>query len=250
MNIALKGSNAIVTGSSRGIGRAIALELASRGANVVVCCQSRVDAAREVQGECEAMGVRSLVVQSDLATEEGCRAVVDRCVGELGGVDVLVNNAGIGQFAPVHQLENEAIERTLRVNLFSYIYMSKYAVGDMIKRQVPGCVINISSVVSMIGAAGMSVYAASKGAITGFTVCLAREVARYGIRVNAIAPGYVETELIAPFPEDYRAKVTRRIPMRRFGEPQEIARAVPFLVEDATYMTGQTLVIDGGILIE
>ncbi len=250
MSITLRGSNAIVTGSSRGIGRAIALELARRGANVVVCCQSRVDAALEVKEECEAMGVRALVVQSDLATEEGCRLVADRCVKELGGVDVLVNNAGIGQFAPVHQLESEAIERTLRVNLFSYIYMSKYAVGDMIERQVPGCVINISSVVSMIGASGMSVYAASKGAITGFTVCLAREVARYGIRVNAIAPGYVETELIAPFPDDYRAKVIKRIPMRRFGEPNEIARAIPFLVEDATYMTGQTLVIDGGILIE
>jgi NAD(P)-dependent dehydrogenase (short-subunit alcohol dehydrogenase family) len=226
------------------------LELASKGANVVVCCQSRIDAAREVQQQAESMGVRAIVVQSDLAAEEGARQVVDRCKEEFGGVDILVNNAGMGHFVLAHQLEDQEIERTLRVNLFSYIYMSKHAVGNMIERQVPGCVVNISSIVSMIGAAGNTIYAASKGGVTGFTVCLAREVARYGIRVNAIAPGYVETDLIAPMPDDYRAKVTRRIPMRRFGQPEEIAKAVSFLVEDATYMTGQTLIIDGGIMID
>lgn len=246
----IKGSNAIVTGSSRGIGRAIALELAERGANVVICCQSRVDAAQEVRELAEARGVRALVVQSDLAGEEGARTVVERCVEELGGVDILVNNAGMTHLAPIHMLEDSDLEKVLRVNLFSYFYTCKHAIADMIKRQAPGSVVNISSIVSMIGMAGGTPYAASKGGVTGFTVCLAREVARYGIRVNAIAPGYIETEMIGWMPEDYKAKIIPRIPMRRFGRGEEVARAVAFLVEDATYMTGQTLIIDGGIMID
>ncbi len=246
----IKGSNAVITGSSRGIGRAIALHLAERGANVVICCRTRVDEAREVQRLAEANGVRALVVQSDLATEDGARLVVERCVEELGGVDILVNNAGMIHLSPIQSMENQDLERILHVNLFSYFYMAKHCIADMIRRQVPGCVVNISSIVSMIGMAGGTAYAASKGGVTGLTVCLAREVARYGIRVNAIAPGYIETEMIDWMPDDYRARVIPRIPMRRFGRGEEVARAVAFLVEDATYMTGQTLVIDGGIMID
>ena len=246
----IEGSNAIVTGSSRGIGRSIALKLADRGANVVICCQSRVDAAQEVRELAEAKGVRAVVVQSDLASEDGARAVVERCVQELGGVDILVNNAGMTHLAPINILEGDDLERILHVNLFSYFYTSKYAVADMIQRKVGGCVVNISSIVSMIGMAGGTAYAASKGGVTGFTVCLAREVARYGIRVNAIAPGYIETEMISWMPEDYKAKIIPRIPLRRFGSGEEVARAVAFLVEEATYMTGQTLVLDGGIMID
>ena len=246
----LEGSNAIVTGSSRGIGRGIALELAGRGANIVVCCQTRLDAAREVGRIAESQGVRAVVVQSDLATEDGARLVVERCVEELGGVDILVNNAGVSQFSPIQSLADEELERTMRVNLFGYFYMAKYAIDDMLAREVPGCVVNIASILGMIGGAGKTVYAASKAGVTGFTVGLAREVARYGIRVNAIAPGYIETEMTEPLPEDYRSKITRRIPMRRFGSTEEVARTVTYLVEDATYMTGQTLVLDGGILID
>lgn len=246
----IKGSNAIVTGSSRGIGRAVVLELADRGANVVICCQSRVDAARQVQEEALAKGVRALVVQSDLATEEGARLVVERCLEELGGVDILVNNAGMIHLSPIHNMESEDLERVLHVNLFSYFFMAKHCIADILRRQVPGCVVNISSIVSMIGMAGGTAYAASKGGVTGFTVCLAREVARCGIRVNAIAPGYIETEMIDWMPEDYKAKIIPRIPLRRFGRGEEVAKAVVFLVEDATYMTGQTLILDGGIMID
>ncbi len=246
----IRGSNAIVTGSSRGIGRAIALELAERGANVVVCCETRLDAAREVQQLVESRGVRSVVVQSDLAGEDGARLVVERCLEEFGGVDILVNNAGIGQFSPIHLLDDADLERTLHVDLYGYINMAKYAVADMIERRVPGCVVNISSILGMIGGAGKTVYAAAKGGVTGFTVGLAREVARYGIRVNAIAPGYISTELIEWMPEEHRAKLMPRIPMRRFGTVEEVARAAAFLIEDATYTTGQTLVLDGGILID
>lgn len=246
----IKGSNAIVTGSSRGIGKAVALELAARGANVVVCCQSRLDAAQEVQRMAESLGVRAMVVQSDLATEDGARLVVERCVEELGGVDILVNNAGMGQFSPIHLLEDSDLERTLRVNLYSCIYMSRHAIADMIVRKVPGCVVNVSSILGMIGGAGKTVYAASKGGVTGFTVGLAREVARYGIRVNAIAPGYIETELTEWMPEEHRAKLIPRIPMRRFGSTGEVAKAAAFLIEDATYTTGQTLILDGGIMVD
>ena len=247
----IKGSNAIVTGSSRGIGRAIALELADRGADIVVCYQSRLDAAEDVKRQVESIGRRAVIAQSDLATEEGARSVVETCVNELGGVDILVNNAGIGQLAPIQEVDDERdVERTLRVNLFSYIYMAKHAIADMIERQVPGCVINISSILSMIGGPGQTIYAASKGGITGFTVCLAREVARYGIRVNAIAPGYIETELTDWMPEDYRARIIPRIPMRRFAAAEEVAKAAAFLIEDATYTIGQTLIIDGGIMID
>jgi 3-oxoacyl-[acyl-carrier protein] reductase len=246
----IKGSNAIVTGSSRGIGRAIALELAERGANVVVCCETRIDAAREVQGLVESHGVRAVVVQSDLASEDGARLVVERCLEEFGGVDILVNNAGMGQFSPIHLLEDKDLERTLRVDLYGYINMAKYAIADMIERQSRGCVINISSILGMIGGAGKTIYAAAKGGVTGFTVGLAREVARYGIRVNAIAPGYIETELTGWMPEEHRARLIPRIPLRRFGSVEEVAKAAAFLIEDATYTIGQTLVLDGGILID
>jgi 3-oxoacyl-[acyl-carrier protein] reductase len=247
----IEGSNAIVTGSSRGIGRAIALELASRGADIVVCCQNRLDAAEEVKQQVESLGRRAVIAQADLAMEEGARLVVDTCIDKLGGVDILVNNAGMGQLAPIQDLDDDRdVERTLRVNLFSYIYMAKHAIANMIERQVPGCVVNISSILSMIGGPGQTIYAASKGGITGFTVCLAREVARHGIRVNAIAPGYIETELTDWMPEDYRARIIPRIPMRRFAAAEEVAKAAAFLIEDATYTIGQTLIVDGGIMID
>lgn len=246
----IEGSNAIVTGSSRGIGRGIALELAGRGANITVCCQSRVDAAEEVRRIVEAKGVRAVVVQSDLSSEDGARLAVERCIEELDGVDILVNNAGMAQFSPIQSLPDEELERTMRVNLFGYFYTAKHVVENMLARQVPGCVINISSILGMIGGAGKTVYAASKGGVTGFTVGLAREVARYGIRVNAIAPGYIETEMTEWMPQEHQDKLIPRIPMRRFGSVEEVGKAVAFLIEDATYTTGQTLVLDGGILID
>ncbi len=246
----LKGQNAIVTGSSRGIGRAIALELARRGANIAVCCQSRLNDARAVAGEIEALGVRACVTQADLATEQGARQVADQCIAELGGIDILVNNSGMHGLSPIQSLAETELDRMLRVNLFSLFFMCKYAVVDMVERGAAGNIINLSSILCEIGTAGGTAYAASKGGVKGFTVCLAREVARYGIRVNSVAPGYIETEMIAWMTEEMRARLLPRIPLRRFGTAEEVARTVAFLVCDATYMTGQNLVIDGGILID
>ncbi len=244
----LAGRNAIVTGSSRGIGRAIALQLARKGSNVLVCCQSRMDAAKEVASEIESIGGRAAVVQSDLSQESGAVAVIKECEREFGGIDVLVNNAGVGIYTPVHLLEPSDIQRVLNLNLFSYIYLTKYAVANMIERGCPGCIVNISSILSRVGIPGTSVYAASKGGIDAFTIAVAREVARFGIRVNAVSPGFIETEINRDWTLEYRERLIKKIPMRRFGDPEEVAKAVVFIIEEATYMTGQILVLDGGQL--
>ncbi len=246
----LKGRNAIVTGSSRGIGRAIALELAGRGANVAVCCQSRLDDAARVAREAEALGVQACVAQADLATEEGARQVVGRCLSELGKVDILVNNSGMHHLSPIQSLQDSDLERMLRVNLFSLFYMSKYAVANMLEERTAGSIVSLSSILCEIGTAGGTAYAASKGGVKGFTVCLAREVARHGIRVNSVAPGYIETEMIGWMTEEMRSRLLPRIPLRRFGTAEEVAATVAFLICDATYMTGQNLVMDGGILVD
>ncbi len=246
----LQGKNAIVTGSSRGIGRAIALELASRGANVTVCCQSRLDDARQVAREAEALGGNTCVAQADLATEEGARRVVQTCRDELGPLSILVNNSGMHGLSPIQTLQDSYLERMLRVNLFSLFYMCKYAVADMVEAGDGGSIVNLSSILCDIGTAGGTAYAASKGGVKGFTVCLAREVSRHDIRVNSVAPGWIDTEMIGWMDEDARARLLPRIPMRRFGTADEVAKTVAFLVCDATYMTGQNLVMDGGILID
>ena len=246
----LKDANAIVTGSSRGIGRAIALELAGRGANITVCCQSRVDDATRVAREVEALGVRACVAQADLAKEEGARRVVDLCLQELGKVDILVNNSGMHELTPIQSLQDVDLERMLRVNLFSLFYMCKYAVPNMIEQGTAGNIVNLSSILGEIGTAGGTAYAASKSGVVGFTVCLAREIARHGIRVNSVAPGYIDTEMTGWMTEEMRARLLPRIPLHRFGTAEEVARTVAFLICDATYMTGQNLIMDGGILID
>jgi 3-oxoacyl-[acyl-carrier protein] reductase len=246
----LSGKNAIVTGSSRGIGKAIALDLASNGANVVVNCRSRLDLARDVVAQIESMGVKGVLAQADLSTEEGARRLVATCVEELGGVDALVNNAGVIDHVDIGELDAEKLAATIGIDLLSVFYTSKYAVADMIERGSGGAIVNISSIIGMIGMRGATAYAAAKGGLNGFTVCLAREVARHGIRVNGVAPGYVATEMIADWPRQHFEKVLPRIPMRRFAEPVEIAELVSFLVARGTYITGQTIVVDGGILID
>lgn len=246
----LSGKNAIVTGSSRGIGKAIALDLASNGANVVVNCRSRLDLARDVVAQIKSMGVKGVLAQADLSTEEGARRLVATCVEELGGVDALVNNAGVIDHVDIGELDGEKLAATIGIDLLSVFYTSKYAVADMIERGSGGAIVNISSIIGMIGMRGATAYAAAKGGLNGFTVCLAREVARHGIRVNGVAPGYVATEMIADWPPQHFEKVLPRIPMRRLAEPVEIAELVSFLVARGTYITGQTIVVDGGILID
>lgn len=246
----LEGKNVIVTGGSRGIGRAIALDLAENGANVVVNCRTRVDLATEVVERIESLGARGLLVKSDISSEEGARRVVEACVGSLGGVDALVNNAGFIHHERIESLDEKLLNDTISVDLLSCFYMSKFVVEDMTGRGSGGAIVNISSIIGMIGMAGATAYAAAKAGLNGFTACLAREVARHGIRVNGVAPGYVETELIADWPAEHFEKVLPRIPMRRFADPREVAELVTFLIGRGTYITGQTIVIDGGIMVD
>jgi len=175
---------------------------------------------------------------------------VARCVEAFGGVDVLVNNAGVLHQEPIESLGEESLRATIEVDLLSCFYTSRHAVADMVRRGTGGAIVNVSSIIGMIGMSGATAYAAAKGGMNGFTVCLAREVARHGIRVNGIAPGYVRTEMIEDWPEEHFEKVLPRIPLRRFADPEEVAQLVTFLVTKGTYITGQTIVIDGGILID
>jgi len=245
----LQDKSAIVTGSSRGIGRAIALELARNGARVVVNCRSRVDLAREVVDEIERIGGQAILFQSDISSEEGAKSLVQACIEKFGRIDVLVNNAGIMIREEIEKIKNDSLLRTIQVDLLSCFYTSKYAILDMVKRG-EGSIVNVSSIVGMIGLRGATAYAAAKAGLNGLTVCLAREVARFGIRVNGVAPGYVETEMIEDWPEEHFAKILPRIPMRRFAKPEEVAKVVNFLAGDATYITGQTIIVDGGIMID
>lgn len=246
----LQEKNIIVTGSSRGIGKAIALDLAANGANVAVNCLSRVDLASEVVERIEALGAQGVVVQSDVSTEEGARRVVETCAGTFGSVDALVNNAGVLHHQGIEAVDEKTLTGTIGTDLLSCFYLSKHAVAAMVEQGRGGAIVNISSIIGMIGMAGATAYAAAKAGMNGFTACLAREVAKHGIRVNGVAPGYVETELIADWPPEHFEKVLPRIPMRRFADPAEVAELVTFLVARGTYITGQTIVVDGGIMVD
>lgn len=246
----LEGRNAIVTGSSRGIGKAIAMDLARNGANVVLNCRRNVRMAEQVALGVEAEGRKALVVQADISDESEAATVVRTCVEELGGVDVLVNNAGVMHRREIQSLDEGLLRATMEVDLLSCFYMSRHAVADMIDRGEGGSIVNVSSIIGMIGMSGATAYAAAKGGMNGLTVCLAREVARHGIRVNGVAPGYVETEMIEDWPKEHFEKIIPRIPMRRMARPEEVAELVTFLAGGCTYVTGQTVVVDGGIMID
>lgn len=248
----LEGKNVIVTGASRGIGRAIALDLAAAGANVVVNCRSRVDLAAGVVEAVSRMGTgaRAFVARADVSSEDGARGVVERCAVEFGSVDALVNNAGVIHHQDIERLEADVLLETINVDLLACFYMARHAVGRMVEQGNGGAIVNVSSIIGMIGMRGATAYAAAKAGLNGFTACLAREVARHGIRVNGVAPGYVETELIADWPPEHFEKVLPRIPMRRFASPEEVAEVVTFLVGRGAYITGQTIVVDGGIMVD
>jgi len=248
--VELEGKNIIVTGSSRGIGKAIALDLASHGCGVVVNCLRRVDLAREVAREVENSGSRAVVVQADVSTEEGARKLIEEGIGHFGKVHGLVNNAGVAHLRAIETMDRETLISVLEADLASVFYTSRFAVEHMVREGIKGVIVNVSSIVGMIGMRGATAYAAAKAGLNGFTVCLAREVARYGIRVNGVAPGYVKTEMIADWPKEHFDKVIPRIPMRRLAEPHEVAEVVSFLIGSGTYITGQTIIVDGGIMID
>lgn len=245
----LEGKVALVTGASRGIGKAIALLLAENGADVAVNFAGSTAAAEAVAAEIEKMGRKAILVQGDVSQTEVCAEMVDKVVKELGHIDILVNNAGITRDTLLLRMKEEDWDAVLNTNLKGVFNCTKAAVKYMAKQR-SGSIVNISSVVALMGNAGQANYAAAKAGILGFTRSVAKEMAARGIRVNAVTPGFIKTDMTSVLSEKVVAAMEASIPLARLGEPEDIAKAVLFLVSDnAAYITGQTLHVDGGMVM-
>lgn len=238
---------AVVTGGSRGIGRAICTALAEKGCCVVVNCQHGVQAAEETAALCREKGAQALVVQADVSAPEGCEALFSQVQKAFGRVDILVNNAGVTRDNLIMRLTEEDYDKVLNTNLKGAFLCCK-AASRLMMRQRYGRIVNLSSVVGLRGNAGQTAYAASKAGVIGLTKSLAKELASRGVTANAVAPGYIATDMTAALPEAARADMVQQIPAARPGQPQEVARAVAFLAdEQSNYITGQVLCVDGGM---
>jgi 3-oxoacyl-[acyl-carrier protein] reductase len=245
--LSLSGRIAVVTGASRGIGRAIALELAHRGAAVVVNFNSSPQGADEVVKLIEDGGGKAKAFQADVSKFEAAQNLIKFAIDEFGGLDILVNNAGITRDTLIMMMSEEDWDAVQDTNVKSTFNCSKAAVRFMMRKRY-GRIINITSVSGQMGNAGQTNYSASKAAQIGFTKALAREIAQRNITVNAIAAGYIETDIWAKVPEEAKQLALSIIPLGRKGEAQEIAYAVAFLASDqAAYITGQVLGVDGGM---
>jgi len=237
---------ALVTGGARGIGRAIALELASRGAAVAVNYRSSSAAAERLSGEIQDIGVESMLIQGDVSSKEDSRRVMETVMDHFKQLDILVNNAGITRDRTLRKMTDEEWTDVLNTNLNGTYFCTRAAVPSMIERKF-GRIVNIASFVGQAGAYGQANYAASKGAIIAFTKTIALELAQYNITANVVAPGYTATDMVAGIPGHVLKEIASRIPLKRLAEPQEIAKAVAFLVTDGTYITGQQLNVNGGV---
>lgn len=243
----LQNRTALVTGGSRGIGRAIALALAQAGADVAVIYAGNAQAAAETVDAIEALGRKALAFPCDVANFTQVREVVKAVALAFGGVDILVNNAGIVRDGLVLTMREEQYDAVLDVNLKGAFNMIRHSAGLMLRKRA-GRIINIASVSGIIGNAGQSNYAAAKAGMIGLTKSVARELASKGITCNAIAPGYIETDMTDALPEKTLEQAVAQIPLGRMGKPEEIAKLALYLAsDDAAYMTGQTLCVDGGL---
>ena len=243
----LSGQRALVTGASRGIGRAVALRLASEGASVALNYNSGQQEAEGVAAEITAAGGSAVTLQGNVADATQAEALVDAAAEALGGLDILVNNAGITRDNLLMRLSEDDWDAVIDTNLKGAFLCTKAAIRPML-RQRSGRIVNMSSVVALTGNPGQANYTAAKAGLIGFTRTVAREVASRGITVNAIAPGFIATQMVDSIPEDLQAQIRERIPLGAFGTPEDVAGCVAFLVSaDAAYITGQVLSIDGGL---
>lgn len=238
---------AIVTGGSRGIGRAVAVRLAKDGMNLVINYRGNSAAAEETERLCRELGAEVLLVQGDVSRAEDCEKLAAQAKEAFGRVDVLVNNAGITRDGLLARMTEEDFRAVLDVNLVGSWNMMK-AVNRIMMKQRYGRIVNLSSVTGLMGNMGQTNYAAAKAGILGMTKSYAREVASRGITVNAVAPGFIDTDMTEAMPEGAKDKIVTGIPMGRTGKPEDVAEAVAFLAsEQAGYITGEVLRVDGGM---
>ena len=242
----LEQKNVFITGSSRGIGLAIAHKFASLGANVVL--NSRGEISEELLAEFKPYGVKVLAISGDVSDFADAKRMVDQAIEELGSVDVLVNNAGITQDTLMLKMTEEDFEKVLKVNLTGAFNMTQSVLKPMIKAR-EGAIINMSSVVGLMGNIGQANYAASKAGLIGFTKSVAREVANRNVRVNAIAPGMIESDMTAVLTDKVKDAMLAQIPMKQFGQAEQVAEVTAFLASQ-DYLTGQVLAIDGGLTMQ
>jgi NAD(P)-dependent dehydrogenase (short-subunit alcohol dehydrogenase family) len=242
----LKGRVALVTGAARGIGRAIALELAHRGANVAINFRAGEANAKVTMKDVQQLGVECIVIQGDVADQANAQNLVQEVLNKWQRLDILVNNAGITRDRSLRKMTGEDWAEVIGVNLNGTFFTTSAALPAMISQKY-GRIINIASVVGQAGAFGQANYSASKGGIIAFTKTLALEMAKFNITANAIAPGYTLTEMVAAIPEEVAAQIKAKIPLGRFAEPSEVARAAAFLAADGDYITGQELNVNGGV---
>jgi 3-oxoacyl-[acyl-carrier protein] reductase len=245
----LEGKVALVTGASRGIGREIAFELAREGASVAVNYAGSEAKALELVDEIKAMGRDAFAIQADVSNSDSVTDMVKETVERFGKLDILVNNAGITKDNLLMRMKESEWDDVININLKG-VFLSTKAVTRQMMKQRSGRIINISSIVGVSGNAGQANYVAAKSGVIGLTKTAAKELSSRGITVNAIAPGFITTDMTDKLNEEVKAEMLKQIPLARFGEPKDIARTVVFLAsEDSGYMTGQTLHVDGGMVM-
>jgi 3-oxoacyl-[acyl-carrier protein] reductase len=247
--IDLTGKAALVTGGSRGIGKAIGLRLARQGADVAFSFKGNAEAAKATADEIESIGTRAMAVQGDVRDPDSAEAVVKAALAAFGKVDILINNAGVTRDDLIMRMSAEAWREVLETNLFGAFWMTKAVTRPMLKARA-GRIVNITSVSGQAGQMGQANYSSAKAGLIGLTKATARELASRGITVNAVAPGFVLTELTQDLPDNLKEEITSRTPLGRFGTTGEVADAVAFLASDeAGYITGQVLAVDGGLVM-
>ena len=240
---------ALITGATRGIGKEIALELAANGFDIAVNYRSMQDGMEELKKEIESNNVKCEFVQADVADFEQCEKMVKETIEKFGKIDVLVNNAGITKDGLIMRMKKEDFQAVIDINLTGTFNVTRNVIPYMIKQKA-GRIINLSSVVGVAGNAGQTNYSASKAGVIGFTKSLAKEVASRNIVVNAIAPGFIDTDMTKVLSDNVKEGINAQIPLRRMGTPNEVAKVVKFLSsEDSSYITGQVINIDGGMVM-